>query len=353
MCPYFYELDKKDQFMTYYQNDELPKQVPLFQYPIGSISIDQLSELKQVLKILPMIDLLITELTRLWIPEEKQEVYAEFLNFKADNEPVALYVQRKIDITNNDLLDLLEIYSRYVSFLMYFFKEENLKTISKLLKSTIKWVEGMCWIEIPVQKNKPQLWPDNWYITPNGYLYNACQNGKKTGGLFWTFQSILDISKTENAKELLEQKIESLKKHIASLEARDYVTFFEYEPYMDYTPFPFSNMQEDLGCSYQKNIKLLVLGHLNAELCLYEQYLNLYEKNKGCIRSLLPGIDQTEEDVLVGICAFHRVEPTEEKIITTSSENAFEQLFNYQQNGWTIRVISPITVGPPKVYQKE
>lgn len=357
MYPYFYELEKKGQFVTYCQSMEKVKEVPLFQYPIQSISINQLSELKQVLEILPTIDLLLARLKVLLVPNEKQEAYTDFLNYDADNRSVIQSIKGKIDITNNDLLDLLKIYLEYVSFLMLFFQKENLQAISKLLKSTIKWVEGMCWIEIPVQKTKEQLWPDNWYITPNGYLYNACKNGKKTGGLFWTFHSISSMIEKLNSKKLFQKKIEELKRHIASLESRDYVTFFEYEPYRDYAPFPFSSMpniqsEEELGCSYQKNLKILVLGYLNAELCIYEHDLKLYEEKQGKIEILFPDINHTEEDILIQIYGFHRVEPIKERTITTLSETSLELLGKYQQQGWTIRIVPSITIGPPKVYQK-
>ncbi len=366
MYKYFKELDNPNDFTTLCKNDNLSEMVPLFNLYLKDLPIEVLENLKHVFAELSTIDLLVSQLPFIFIPDEKQYIYGDFQNYQADNSPFLETIKKKIDITNNDLLDLLNIYKKYIFFLVFFYPEHKdyLNGLNRRIEKALKFIETKSWIEIPVKPFEQIIWPNNWYITPNGYLYNACRGGKKSGSLFWTLYDIFEtLEKNKNVIKNFKEHITKLKFSIKNIENGGFVTFEQFYNYTSFTRFPFSQIQGlqvldnsiiyDLekntteyimGICCQKNIKTIVLGYLNAQLALYEYYLHLYKQISSSPNypNLIGDLRQYESDILLKFCGFHHIEPSLKKTIITSSIDNISSFSIYEENGWTIKVISPI-----------
>lgn len=366
MYKYFKELDNPNGFMTLCNNDNLPKIVSLYQFNLRDLPIEVLENLRHILTNIPTIDFLASQLQFIFISYENQVIYGDFLNYQGDNSLVLKMLKEKVNITNNDLLDLLNIYQNYISFLIPLYPEHKdyLNGLNKRIKKVIKFMESKCWIEIPVKPLEQVIWPNNWFITPNGYLYNACTGGKKSGSLFWTLYNIFEtLKENKNVIEKFEEYITKLNLVIRDIESGEFVTFEQFYYYTDFTRFPFSQTPElqFLNCStvynlvnntienitgicYQKNIKTIVLGYLNAQLVLYKYYLYLYKQISYSpnYHNLIGYLKQSESDILLKFCGFHRIDPSLERTIITSSFDNLSDFSSYEENGWTIKVIPSI-----------
>lgn len=366
MYKYFKELDNPNDFTTLYKNDNLPERILLFQQYLKDLPTEVLENLKYVLTNLSVIDLLVSKLQFILIPDEKQNEYYDFQNYQGDNEPFLETIKKKIDVTNNDLLDLLSIYKKYISYMIYFYPEHKdfLNGLNERTKKAIKFIETKSWIEIPVKPIEQVIWPNNWYITPNGYLYNACTGGKKSGSLYWTLYTIFGtLKENKSVIEKFNEHIAKLSLEIRNIENRKFVTVEQFFYYTDFTRFPSSEIpglqvldnsiiydlennttEVIIGICCQKNIKTIVLGYLNAQLSLYEYYLQLYKQISSSPNypDLIGNLGKNESDRLLKFCGFHRIEPSLRKTITTSSIDNISNFSAYEEKGWTIKTIPPI-----------
>ena len=214
------------------------------------------------------------------------------------------------------------------------------------------------------------MWPNAWYITPNGYLYNT-GSGHNEGNLKYPLYNIYNCLKQNREVPNINHY-----QHIANILKRGYITYNEFEYYSNlmyklptiitpevehdresYKKF-LEMSKEEMGNlinyskikqpsierSYQKNLITLIIGHLAAESSLYSSFNKInesYHKEK-IVNKLQYLTNNDIGDILVRFCGFHKIESTVDNTITTSSLNGITEFSEYLHKGWNLHIIPKI-----------
>lgn len=190
-------------------------------------------------------------------------------------------------------------------------------------------------------------WPDSWFITPNGYLYNT-GSGHKQGNLLYPYHNIL---KTFQA----DKKIKTINhyKEIKNILERKYITWEQFRNFSN-LPYTFpsiitsKNVNDDdtimnlyNTTSYQENLITLIIGHLAAETALSNSFVRL--NNSKYKKDLISQINKMDiSDILVRFARFNKIETSLDKTITTTSLNAIKEFSEYLKKGWDLQIIPGI-----------
>ena len=264
---------------------------------------------------------------------------------------------------------LVVLYPNYKDFLLNTKKEINI-VLSEIDKKSI--------IKVP-PKNDGVLvhWPNSWYITPNGYLYNT-GFGHQIGNLFYSFYHIICACLESN------KNVPSLNyfSDICNILKRGYVTYGEFQNYAHLAyKFPTimtPEVEHDIERyknilkmsekeykktmtfnesqlphperSYQKNLIALIIGHLAAETSLYASFVRM---NGSChkkeLLEQLKYLTQNDiRDVLVRFSGFHKIESIVENTITTSNLNGITEFSEYLEKGWNLHIVPGIVYDKSK-----
>ena len=188
--------------------------------------------------------------------------------------------------------------------------------------------------------------PDAWYITPNGYLYNAGKYGHSGRDLTFNYnkmkyfinnnENILDNHKISNGYLNLSKKIKE----------NGYISAGQFKVFLNYISQPaYLESINGIPVTRENHIIQLILGIINAQACFYRFFedLCIYTKDpKNEIDKLVAWTKDDIRDVLVRCCGFHKIESMREKTITTSCVNYETEFEEYIKNGWNVEFIPPI-----------
>lgn len=188
--------------------------------------------------------------------------------------------------------------------------------------------------------------PDAWYITPNGYLYNAGKHGHSGRDLTFNYnkmkyfinnnENILDNHKISNGYLNLSKKIKE----------NGYISAGQFKVFLNYISQPaYLESIDEIPVTRENHIIQLILGIINAQACFYRFFedLCIYTKDpKNEIDKLVAWTKDDIRDVLVRCCGFHKIESMREKTITTSCVNYETEFEEYIKNGWNVEFIPPI-----------
>lgn len=361
MYKYYTCLSKPSDFKTLTTTS---KKKQHFLYPSASIinlNDDIIKDIKQLFIDFKTIDYYMGEFSYINTNDEKmQSEILELCQVRDEEKRYLEFIKKKINFNAYDLLSTFLIYKRFLDYLINIYedKKELFLNILKRLKRMILYAEALNWIEIPSFSYKEIIWPNNWYITPNGYLYNACLNGENRGLIYDDYYDIYNILKCgKHVNKKLYRKIQSIKRKINDIELKGYVTFDELRPYYKFAFSPDeiyniepTNWEKIVGRKYySKELSLIALGYLNALLSIYEKSLKFYNEIRNSsnynelIKCVIPRRScESIEKMLVEFYGFHRIVVFDENkmIITTSSISEFSE---YIKNGWNVVNVNKIS----------
>ena len=190
--------------------------------------------------------------------------------------------------------------------------------------------------------------PDAWYITPNGYLYNAGKYGHSGRDLTFNYnkmkyfinnnENILDNHKISNGYLNLSKKIKE----------NGYISAGQFKVFLNYISQPaYLESINGIPVTRENHIIQLILGIINAQACFYRFFEDLCiytEKPKNELEKIINWTNNYIGDILVRCCGFHKVESMLEKTITTSCVNYEEELKEYINNGWNVIFLPPFII---------
>lgn len=383
MYKYFRELENPREFKTYLTRDSLDKKQDLSLYNI-SYSDDLLRELQILFPRLMVIDEMIMGLNeRLLAYSSENERLSDEIWLRNDaffhlrenySSPSHRILKEEIKLTFWELQCILIEIDDLIPLLTGFYpKHKNfLLDTQKQIKTVSKEIEKKSTIKMPLKSNGVSMkWPDSWYITPNGYLYNTGFGHKKGNlvySLYYTIYELLEENKSIpsiNHVNHIHRIIE--RGYITDKEFRNYCNLIyqlptvltpeveidrmrhknllrlnetEYKKITSAPDFEYPNPER----SYQKNLITLITGFLSAETALYSSFNRV--NNSLSKRELLTQLRELSRndirDVLVRFSGFYKIESIVDKTITTSSLYAIRDFSNYLNAGWNLHIIPGI-----------
>lgn len=256
---------------------------------------------------------------------------------------------KKININSNDIESYLYLLKRisllFTDLLSY--NNEFYLMFNQKIKNALKDLENIKTIEYKPNKVDNIYQPDAWYITPNGFLYNAGKYGHKSRDLTFNYKRIISYIRSNNCFENHEIS-DKYFKEANIIKSNGYVTANQFQTFLNYISQPaYLEKINDVFVTRDKNINQLVIGIVNAQGCLYKFFEDLCIYTDNPILEIKKLIEMTNNylgDILVRCCGFHKVESTQEKTITTSLVDYESQFSEYINNGWTIKFIPPIII---------
>jgi len=376
---YFRELDNIRDFKSYLIRQSFDKNRDLFINNI-SFSDNLLKDLDNLFPKLNIVDEMIVALDEKLLmktPEYNLLSYEEWLDrgdfFQHRDESYLEThddLRKKIDLTSWNLECILNELSYNIDYLIDFYPKykEFLLCTQKEIHIILSKIKTKSVVKIPPESNGITInWPNSWYITPNGYLYNT-GFGHKRGNLIYSFY--YDIY------ELFEynKKVPNINYHnyISNILKRGYITYEEFENYshliyklptiitpeVEHDMERLKNMSEEESRkmlsskleypkperSYQRNLITLITGHLAAETELYSSFVRMNEScNKNELITQLRQLTMNDlRDILVRYSGFHKIESILDKTITTCSLNGITEFSEYLKKGWNLHIIPGI-----------
>lgn len=208
------------------------------------------------------------------------------------------------------------------------------------------------------------IWPNSWYITPNGYLYNSGgEESHKEGNLVYPYDKVKKAINNEIdiIYDFIGNPIENTLNNIPytiptgpSLEDikqilnRGYITYGElifYTNKIGYFPDGITkdDMMEDI--SNQESLIKIVVGHMAAASSFYSAFtkLNATQNPIESLKTLKEVTANDLDDILVRFCGFHKISYQDKKTITTTSYEIESIFREYLNQGWNVELV-------PKIY---
>lgn len=374
MYKFFSELENSENFITYLSRKsfDIKKYYAIEKPQIVINSFNVYDNLFQRINFLDMIVEGSVEGIIEAFPSsyEDWQSIGSFLMHKQDNYSYTKQLKEMIDINHNDLYELLDNYLVYCKYLVTIYPnlQDFLLTTGNMIEKILIELRKTQEIELPALSNGvASKWPNAFYITPHGYLYNTGgKEGHKEGNLIYPFYRKIYNILLENGN------IANINNynHIAEILERGYVTSYEFLNYSNliydiptiFTPEvehdierhrTILNMSEEdfekldkryfphPRRSYQKNIITLVTGHLAAESSLFQSFrrLNVSKRKREIIEQLYCISKGDLSDILVRFCKFSKVESIVDKTITTSLLTGIENFRAYLDKGWDLHLI--------------
>lgn len=351
MYEYFYELDKPNDFSVsllkcnYLEDGFYSVESSLTR----DFCIKNINLFANLRKIDNLIELLFYEMienkNRLYYFEDYEKLSVIFDYFNKEEYEEMKKEKDNLQLNTRNLKIVLEYYKVCIEGLLETYPDLScfLTATIKMIDDALKELDKKRFIQIPYNNSVMYTFPNAWYITPNGYLYNT-GSGHKQGNLSYPYEDILDRLKNSQEVPLVDNrnKIRNILKrgYVEVVEFKNYANL-EYEiPTVITTD---SSPVYQLRKCYQKNISTLVIGHLVAEESLYRSFSRMNSSNYKQQLALYFSLNKIAlDDVLVRYCGFHKISSVVDKTITTSSLNAVDDLKLYLDKGWTIDIIPGI-----------
>ncbi len=289
----------------------------------------------------------------------KKNIYIDYENacsvsseFESIEEEIywILDEYKKIDFSSKAIENYLYLIKR-LSFIYIDLFPKNKEYYTSLNKTIIEAIEELKkynTIHYIPDKVDNLYQPDAWYITPNGYLYNAGKYGHSGRDLTFNYnkmkyfinnnENILDNHKISNGYLNLSKKIKE-NGYISAGQFKTFLNYISQPVYLEYI--------NGIPVTRERHIIELILGIINAKACFYRFFEDLYIYTESPQNEIDKIIDWTNDDigdVLVRCCGFHKVESMQEKTITTSCINYEVKFEEYIKKGWNIVFIPPIII---------
>lgn len=357
MIKYFKELENRKAYYLALVNVEDNGSKEVYDYRIPISFFEKHSE------IFKQGDLLVNIFNRFNIDEWfSRNIYNNYENacsasseFESIKEEIYWILDdyKKININSKDIENYLYLLKRisilYTDLLPH--NNEFYLMFNKKIKSALLDLNSIKTIEYEFDKVENIYQPDAWYITPNGFLYNAGKYGHKSRDLAFNYKRIISSICSNSYFENHEISNEYFK--IASdMKNRGYITAGQFQLFLNYISQPsYLEKVDGIPVTRDRNINQLVIGIVNAQGCLYKFFEDLCIYTDDPIIEIRKLIEMTNNDIgdiLVRCCGFHKVESTQTKTITTSLINYESEFSDYINNGWTIRFIPPIIINKDK-----
>lgn len=383
MYKYFSELEKTNDFKTYLIRESFDREHDFFVINI-TFSDNLLKKFASLFPTINKIDELIVSLNENLImktPEYNLLLYEDWLrngNFfqHRDEEYLGLHdiLGKQIDLTSWDLQYILRNICCNINYLVNFYPnyKEFLLNAQKEIEMIINEIKMRSIIKIPPKSEGATVnWPNSWYITPNGYLYNTGL-GHKQGNLVYAFYYVIcDFLKQNKMVPNINHY-----RHISDILKRGYITYDEFQNYsnliyklptiitpeVEHDRVRYKNIlkmsEEEYKKmltasesewpqperSYQKNLITLIVGHLAAETSLYSSFarMNKSSHKNEMIMQLKHLAMNDMRDILVRFSGFHKIESIVNNTITTSSLNGITEFSEYLKRGWNLHIIPGI-----------
>lgn len=357
MIKYFKELENRKAYYLALVNVEDNGSKEVYDYRIPISFFEKHSE------IFKQGDLLVNIFNRFNIDEWfSRNIYNNYENacsasseFESIKEEIYWILDdyKKININSKDIENYLYLLKRisilYTDLLPH--NNEFYLMFNKKIKSALLDLNSIKTIEYESDKVENIYQPDAWYITPNGFLYNAGKYGHKSRDLAFNYKRIISSICSNSYFENHEISNEYFK--IASdMKNRGYITAGQFQLFLNYISQPsYLEKVDGIPVTRDRNINQLVIGIVNAQGCLYKFFEDLCIYTDDPIIEIRKLIEMTNNDIgdiLVRCCGFHKVESIQTKTITTSLINYESEFNDYINNGWTIRFIPPIIINKDK-----
>lgn len=386
MYKYFKELENPNDFKVYLTKGLLVEERKLYSEKAW-LSNDFLKQYKEIFKRINIIDMFI-EGTKYELFDKHPSlaindlVYDEcynmhqFFSLKEEEYPY-INIKGKLDLTFYQITSFLRIHLDFCDYLIDIYpqyKEFFLSTLT-MINNTLKQLNEKSTMELPPLSNKVEYtYPNAWYITPTGYLYNTGgEYGHKQGNLINSFLRYYESIKNDGYA--LENA--NLYNDIKKILKKEYVPWGYYKNYSNtkhrITPIitpeveldnkrekyiingrnkekishdPFSRPER----IYQKNVITLITGYLSAETALANSFarLNHSKKKKEIIEKLTEITRKYLPDILVRYSGFNKIESVLDRTITTSSLKGIENFKEYLDKGWNLHIIPGIVYDKTK-----
>ncbi len=402
MYKYFKELDNPNTYKIYLSKHswDIKKECRFFCVPLTN---EFFFKHKDLLERFKVIDKLVEGYNETLAYKETNLSYEEWLyrndyfSWRNNSDYEGLEIEEKKDFDTyyyvSSIKSLLDYYSICCNFFYVLFPnyKEFIASTQKLLEDAINELNSKIYPNLPKNENRmvELIWPNGWFITPNGYLYNpGFENGHKEGSLLYSFHNIREL--LENNKQIPNI---NYRNKVAEILKRGYVTEMQFQNYANliyslppflltgeqlYTIECYKNIMEnkketedfktiilpkgkkiveiksskeepmikinyDFKRSYQPNIVNLVVGYLNAKTCFYDSFRRLNNSNKKSelLKKIYSLSWKDYNDILIKFGGFHKIE-TGEKKITTSSLYGIDLFKNYLEKGWYLYIVPPI-----------
>lgn len=362
MIKYFKELENREDYYLALVNVEDNGKKEVFDYKIPLSFFEKYSE------IFKYGDFLVNIFHKFNIDEWfSKNIYIDYENtcdasseFESIKEEIYWILEdyKKININSRDIENYLYLLKR-ISLLFTDLLPHNNEfylMFNEKIKSAISDLNSFKRIEYESDKADNIYQPDAWYITPNGFLYNAGKYGHKSRDLIFNYKRIISNICSNNCFENHGISNEYFKK-ANDMKNNGYITAGQFQTFLNYISQP-SYLEKVDGkfVTRDRNINQIVIGIVNAQGCLYKFFEDLCIYTDDPIIEIKKLIEMTNNDIgdiLVRCCGFHKVESSQTKTITTSLINYESEFSDYINNGWTIKFISPIIINKDKKYIEE
>ena len=162
--------------------------------------------------------------------------------------------------------------------------------------------------------------PDNYYINPNGLLYNDI------GDLTSTYNLIKEalFNNSVSLEKELKNELENYKRILES----NTITIRDIKNYLN------------IKCDETNNplLKNLVIGTISSKIILLEKFKDIKKRN---LYDIINQSNDNIDDILVRYCGFHKIESKNNRVITTTSLDK-DNFKKYIDNYYTINVVPKI-----------
>lgn len=373
MYKYFKELECPDKYGLYIRT---PKHLKENKYKIQDHSINELLISKELFDGIEFLDMITTGINNSfstgYLTSEEYINFYDFLSYRDENYWYVDNMKKQIDLSIYDLDCLLNtylIFSNYLAVLFPSFKVK-IEEIKKDIKNTLKILEVKQNIILSDGGSEEKfMFPNAWFITPSGYLYNTGgKDGHKEGNLIYPFHVIkqtLYKNKDVINCDTTNQIVNILKRgYVTQSEFTYYANLIgelptiitpeielEIEKYQkllnlseeEYLKIPYEDFPNPKR-SYQSNIIKLVIGHLAAEKDLYDSFrrLNVSNKKAENMKRIEELTNSYMPDILIRYAGFNKIESMVDKTICSSSLNSIDMFKDYLDIGWTLQLIPGI-----------
>jgi endonuclease III-like uncharacterized protein len=262
-----------------------------------------------------------------------------------------------------EMISILEFYYEALSYVIHLCPEikKDWEKIIQLFSQALQDIEEYSNIKYDRSSKVAAnvKFPNAWYITPYGILYNTGgKGGHKEGNLFYSYDRIIDAILGDVSLEGIEdiflmRQLEIVKR--GYIEDEEYWWEIKCGFNCDFPEIGYINEygQEEKFPSrvYDPKVIKIVLGVLSAKAGLYrffermQKYTNNPKKELKRLNSMTNG---HLADILVRCAGFYKVESSFEKTISTASLTPVEDLIEYLKRGWDVCMIPPIGIDKEK-----
>lgn len=368
MYQYYEELENPNDFKLYFAKEE-PFSLHALEKPSLTVEFyqqfqDLFSKLRYIHSL--MLPNITTEQSNRFFRE-----HGEFLIDPRDDENY-IFVQEllyKINLDIYDIHTILSFYLNYISFYQFVFPELKsfFSDVAQQINKALQAMKMKKDILIPNPKADGVVtFPNAWFITPKGYLYNTGgADGHKEGNLIYSYDDICasldperpvsELVRLPRRKDGFKEKRTLASPKVPHVDCAEQIQAILKNGLVNIDDFSnYSNLAYRIdglftsngvnNVSYQQNIRTLVVGYLSAKEALYQAYERLNGSTK--IRDMVKKVGKLSHgimtDMLVRFAGFSKVESTVERTITTSAIDGIERFRAYLDRGWNLVIIPGI-----------